>query len=73
MKGFSLGGSSLFPDTEIANIMNLNDVAAVGGLGKFSTTELEKVLTGKKASASANVETKQRQLTVVVLLKILRP
>ncbi|MBP6069300.1 MAG: insulinase family protein [Bacteroides sp.] len=55
MKGFSLGGSSLFPDTEIANIMNLNDVAAVGGLGKFSTTELEKVLAGKKASASASI------------------
>ena len=55
MKGFSLGGNSLFPDAEIINIKELNDVVEVGGLGNFSSVDLEKVLAGKKASAKAGV------------------
>ncbi|MBP9587043.1 MAG: insulinase family protein [Bacteroides sp.] len=55
MKGSSLGGNSLFPDSEIINIKELNSVAAVGGLGNFSRVDLEKVLAGKKASATAGV------------------
>lgn len=55
MKGFSLGGSSLFPDAEIINIKELNDVISVGGLGNFSSVDLEKVLAGKKASVSAGI------------------
>ncbi|MEG1562797.1 MAG: insulinase family protein [Bacteroides sp.] len=53
MKGISLGGSSLFPDTEIININGINEVMQLGGLGNFSKVDLEKVLAGKKASASA--------------------
>ena len=34
MKGVSLGGSSLFPDSEIININGL-DAVSVGGLGNF--------------------------------------
>lgn len=55
MKGFSLGGNSLFPDAEIINIKELNDVIDVGGLGNFSKVDLEKVLAGKKAAAKAGV------------------
>lgn len=55
MKGVSLGGSSLFPDSEIINIKELNSVVAVGGLGEFSNVELEKVLAGKRASARASI------------------
>lgn len=55
MKGFSLGGSSLFPDAEIINIKELNDVISVGSLGNFSSVDLEKVLAGKKASVSAGI------------------
>lgn len=55
MKGVSLGGNSLFPDSEIINIKQLNDVIGLGGLGNFSTVELGKVLAGKKASVSASV------------------
>ncbi len=55
MKAFSLGGSSLFPTEEIINIESMNDVIQVGGLGNFSVVELQKVLAGKKASASANI------------------
>lgn len=55
MKGVSLGGSSVFPDSEIENIMNLNGVINAGGIGNFSPVELEKVLAGKKAWASASI------------------
>ncbi|MEG0888912.1 MAG: insulinase family protein [Bacteroides sp.] len=55
MKGVSLGGSSLFPDSEIINIKELNDVIGVGGLGNFSKVDLEKVLAGKKASVKAGI------------------
>lgn len=54
MKGVSLGGSSLFPNSEIININGL-DAVSVGGLGNFSTVNLEKVLAGKKASVSYDI------------------
>ena len=52
MKGVSLGGSSLFPDSEIININGL-DAVSVGGLGNFSAVDLEKVLAGKNAGDQA--------------------
>ena len=54
MKGFSVGGSSLYPDSEAINLKSLNAVS-VGGLGNFSAVDLEKVLAGKKASVRANI------------------
>ncbi len=51
MKGVSLGGSSLFPNSEIININSIDAVGA-GGLGNFSATNLEKALAGKKASVN---------------------
>lgn len=54
MRGFSLGGSSLFPDSEIDNINFLN-YALVGGLGDFSTIDLGKMLAGKQAGVSFNI------------------
>lgn len=55
MKAFSPGGTSLFPDSEVININVLNDVAGLGGLGKFSNIDLEKVLAGKKVSVNASI------------------
>lgn len=54
MKGISLGGSSLFPNSEVINIDGLDAVSA-GGLGNFSAIDLEKVLAGKKASVSYSI------------------
>lgn len=54
MKGVSLGGSSIFPDSEIINIQSL-DAVGVGGLGNFSAVDLEKVLAGKKASVNYGI------------------
>lgn len=55
MKAVSMGGSSLFPDSEIINIKSINDVMSIGGLGNFSVVDLQKALAGKKASASASI------------------
>lgn len=54
MKGVSLGGSSLFPNSEIININGL-DAVAVGGLGNFNAVNLEKALAGKKASVNYGI------------------
>lgn len=54
MRGVSLGGSSLYPNSEIININGL-DAVRVGGLGNFSAVNLEKVLAGKKASVSYGI------------------
>ncbi|WP_321480970.1 insulinase family protein [uncultured Bacteroides sp.] len=55
MKAVSLGGTSLYPTSEIINIKSLNNVINSGGLGEFSTVDLQKVLAGKKASVTAQV------------------
>ena len=57
MKGVSLGGNSLFPDSEMINIEGLESISA-GGLGNFSAVDLEKVLAGKKASVSYGIDDK---------------
>lgn len=55
MKAVSMGGSSLFPESEIVNILTMNSVVAVGGTGNFSQVDLEKALAGKKAWVNASV------------------
>lgn len=55
MNAISKGGTSLYPTTDIINLKNLSDVAGIGGIGNFSTTDLQKQLAGKKANASASV------------------
>lgn len=55
LRAVSKGGTSLYDDSEIYNLNYLNDVASIGGIGNFSTTELNKALAGKMASVSASV------------------
>ncbi|NDV59184.1 pitrilysin family protein [Bacteroides sp. 519] len=63
MKAVSFGGTSLYPDSEIDNIMVLNSVAGLGGLGNFSQVELEKMLAGKKAWVNAAVGNRTETVT----------
>jgi len=55
MQAVSKGGSSLFSEKDIIDIKNMGSVIGLGGIGKFSTVDLQKVLAGKKAEASASV------------------
>ena len=50
MRAFSEGGSSLLPDKDIPNILTLNNVIELGGVGNFSALDLHKVLAGKNAN-----------------------
>ena len=52
MNAFSAGGNSLLPTEDIINIEVLNEVCELGGLGNFNSTDLQKVLAGKKAGVS---------------------
>lgn len=57
MSAFSLGGTSLLPDSDKLNFNQaiLNGVVSAGGLGNFSNVELTKMLAGKKVSVDAGV------------------
>lgn len=59
MNAFSAGGSSLLPAEDIINIEVIDDVCELGGLGKFNSTDLMKVLAGKMVELTpyiANLE-----------------
>ncbi len=55
MEAVSHGGSSLIGSADDAQVGFLDEVAAVGGLGSFSATDLPKALAGKNARVSASV------------------
>ena len=57
MSAYSPGGNSLFNDSDVLQYSLLNDIVSVGGLGNFSSVDLDKVLAGKVASANAWVNT----------------
>lgn len=57
MTSFSRGGTSLFDNKDVIQFNVINDVAELGGLGNFNVVDLQKVLSGKVASASASINT----------------
>ena len=57
MRGFSDGGISLYNTSEGFNLLAVDDVVGVGGLGNFSVPELSKALSGKKVSVNRYIST----------------
>ena len=57
LSGEGFGGSSLYGETDFANIRFFDEVVEASGLGNFSHTELEKALAGKIAGASLSIGT----------------
>lgn len=55
MTATSPGGSTLFGNKDIDNLKVFNSVISLGGLGKFSVTDLNKMLAGKRVSASVSL------------------
>lgn len=55
MKAFSSGGNSMFDDKDALQFTMMNKIVELGGLGNFSSVDLDKVLAGKMASASSYV------------------
>ncbi|MDR0988446.1 MAG: insulinase family protein [Prevotellaceae bacterium] len=63
MTAYNPGGTSLYPDSEKLNLRYLNTVAAVGGVGNFSTIDLNKALAGKNVGVNAGVENEYERFT----------
>ena len=61
-RGFSFGGNSLYPDSDLVNLSALNELIDVAGLGAFSKPELSKALTGKTVNLNASVGEYSEQL-----------
>jgi zinc protease len=55
MGATSPGGSSLFPESDMVNAQLYSNIAGIGGLGKFSQTELNKALAGKKVQLRPSI------------------
>ena len=55
MNSYSPGGSSLVKDADVPSVSVLNEVLRLGGVGQFSSVELEKMLTGKIVSVGPSV------------------
>ena len=62
MEAISHGGTAYYSDADYQNADNCT-MACVGGLGNFSSTDLQKKLSGKKASAAANISARTEQVT----------
>lgn len=63
MGGFALGGTSTLDDKYVAEIKLMDDVPPIGGLGKFSATDLRKNLSGKNAQVSFKVGQYNEQIS----------
>ena len=55
MKGYSLGGTSVFEDADKLNFTVMSQIMDMSGVGNFSNTDLTKMLAGKKVMVHANV------------------
>ncbi|MDR1563286.1 MAG: insulinase family protein [Dysgonamonadaceae bacterium] len=60
---FSPGGSSLFPQDDQINVQLYNSVTGIGGLGKFSKTNLSKALAGKRAAVQPTISLREEGLS----------
>lgn len=52
---FAYGGASLIDDKYASELLVMNEVVPLGGLGSFSATNLKKVLAGKHVSVSTEL------------------
>jgi len=63
MTATSRGGYSLTSPEDVVNTKVINDALALGGLGKFSSVDLRKVLAGKNVGVSASVGSNSEKIS----------
>ena len=56
MRAVSKGGQALYDESEAINLSQVVDVIDNNGIGSFNTTDLQKVLAGKKASVTPYID-----------------
>lgn len=62
MKATAPGGKAAFGPKDFTNLKVFNEVAEVGGLGKFSATDLPKMLAGKKVASTFSLGANERNI-----------
>ncbi|MCQ2283486.1 MAG: insulinase family protein [Bacteroidales bacterium] len=63
MNAFSWGGTSIYDESDALSLKVADDLIGLGGLGHFSSTDLNKALSGKKANVSAAINTYSERLS----------
>ena len=56
MRAVSKGGQALYDESEAITLSQLTDVIENNGIGNFNTTDLQKVLAGKKANVTPYID-----------------
>ena len=69
MLATSDGGTSLYPNEKGANLKVVSDLMTVGGVNKFSMSELQKVLAGRNVSVTPQVNIFSEGITSVTTPK----
>lgn len=54
-RAFSQGGTSLYPDEDLPTLRAIGELVEIGGLGDFSTVDLNKALAGKQVRLNASI------------------
>ena len=56
MNAYSFGGYSVMDQSDPFTLQEINSLATLGGVGNFSAIDLPKILAGKKANVSPNIQ-----------------
>ena len=56
MNAYSFGGYSVMDQSDPFTLQEINTLATLGGVGNFSAIDLPKILAGKKANVSPNIQ-----------------
>ena len=56
MNAYSFGGYSVMDQSDPFTLQEINQLATLGGVGNFSAIDLPKILAGKKANVSPNIQ-----------------
>ena len=72
MNFFGEGGSSLYPDKDVLNTKFISTAVKEGGVGRFSSTELNKVLSDKTVRINAGVGIETQSISGSSSLKDVR-
>ncbi|MGL5773229.1 MAG: M16 family metallopeptidase [Bacteroidales bacterium] len=63
MNANSKGGNSIYDNKDIKDFLLFNEIAGLGGMGKFSATDLQKVLAGKRAGVSVSLSARNEAVS----------
>ncbi|MGL5317407.1 MAG: M16 family metallopeptidase [Bacteroidales bacterium] len=63
MNAKSVGGNSLLPDSDIKDFISFSEIINLGGVGNYSTMDLQKMLAGKRAGVSVGLSGRSENIS----------